>query len=134
MELKSLAGLLMLPLGLMTPGTAQASDPIPTEVVGPDDDPEYPDPICTTCGVRTVETSNANNTDEARIGVHYVESEPFEGDLLVTVWLDSGETADLVISDVRMEDGYSYEYDQASGPDWQWIEARLVWLEFMPIS
>lgn len=125
------AGLVWLALGAVLPGSARAAETIPTRVVGPAGSSEYPDPICSTCVVKTVKTAGST-ADSATIDVEYLEWSSFDGDILVTVLLFNGRHDELVISDVHLDYQEQASFDLVSSQDWSWDDVESIWFELVP--
>jgi len=124
------AGILALVLGWLPGAKASAAEDIPTTLTGPVDSAEYPDPICTTCVVRTVKRS-AGSAAQAFVEVEYLDAVPFEGEIAVTVWLASGHIDTLVIPGVLLEHGDLEWYEVTANAGWTWNDVQKVSLELV---
>jgi hypothetical protein len=132
--LRSIAvGLLALTLALTSTESAVAAEEISTTIIEPDGPSEYPDPICTTCVVKTVKSSRAD-PEHAYIELEYIEPIPLEGEIEVTVWFEDGGSDELIIHDVVLEPGSSESYEVTSNEGWTWDDVREVELVLVPLD
>lgn len=134
MTIRSIAaGLLALTLAFTHASTAAAAEEIPTTISGTGDSSEYPDPICTTCKVKTVRSSRSDAT-HAFIELAYLDSMSFVGDLVVTVWLEGGADEVVVIPDVALVYGDVKWLEVSADHGWRWDEVKAVELELVPLE
>lgn len=137
-----LAGLLGGP-GMAPPATeaspmATASEDAPAWIVVSRDPIEYPDPICLGCKVpaKTTTATSANENDAGRVvTLTYLDEDhpTFVGDVVLTILLlDSEEPRTVVIDDVELANGRTFECIVSHGLDWTWGEVEVVWVELVP--
>lgn len=134
MTMRSIAaGLLAFTLALTLAGTASAAEEIPTQIAGAGEPSEYPDPICTTCKIKTVRSSRASS-HEAFVTLVYLDTTPFAGELMVTVWLADGTDDVVVVPDVALAYGDERWIELAACEGWGWDEVRAVEVAFLPAN
>ncbi|MCX4247787.1 hypothetical protein OEB96_44660 [Paraliomyxa miuraensis] len=124
------AGLWALTLAFTQSTVAMAAEEIPTSITEIGGSSEYPDPICTTCKVKTVRSSRSEAT-HAFIELDYTESSSFSGELEVTVWLADGDFDTLIVPDVALAYGSTGWFEIGRGDTWAWDEVEAVELELV---
>jgi hypothetical protein len=132
MKTRSIAVVLLaVTLGWAPRMEAVAAEDVPTKIVAPVDPLEYPDPICTTCVVRTVKRSESD-PQQAFVEIEYLDSASFEGQISLTVWLAGDRVDALVIPGVFLEHGDLEWYEVSANDGWSWDDVQKVSLELVP--
>ena len=95
---------------LGAPGPAHALtttvEPIPTDVVGPPRNSQYPQPICNICKVEAASETNSSNQTRGLLFITYEDEvyEDFEGSIKLKVLLSNDTQYVETISDVDIVD------------------------------
>jgi hypothetical protein len=128
--------------GMAPPATeaskmATVSEDDPAWIVVPRDPVEYPDPICLGCKVvaKTTKATSSGETDAGGVvTLTYLDDDhpTFVGDVVLTILLlDAEEPRTVVIDDVALSNGRTFECIVAAGLDWTWDEVEVVWVELV---
>lgn len=127
----ALAALLTASIPTAAKATTDTLQPISSMLVATDDPTGYPDPICSKCTIIVVEDEESAGTDASVRITYPVDAPRFDGEISVTLLLDSGERRTLWLSAVKLAPGSEVELVAEADADWSWDQVRFVWLRFL---
>lgn len=105
---------------------------IPTQLVGPIDPVEYPDPVCVKCKVIvTKPAKGAEDTGTVSITYYYDDHPWFHG-YAELVLVTSTARHVVSLSDVDLVEGETLDLEIEAGSAWSWSEVEYAWLELVP--
>ena len=131
LALSVLAALLSASIPTAALATTSTREPIPTMLVAADDPTGYPDPICSKCTIIVLDDEEAAGTRAGVLVSYPADAPTFDGEIAVTLLLESGERRTLWLTAVRLEPGAEVELVAEAETDWSWDDVRFVWLRFI---
>lgn len=125
-------------LGAPSPAHALTTtvDPIPTEVVGPPRNSQYPQPICNICKVEAASETNSSNQTRGLLFIAYQDEvyEDFEGSIKLTVLLSNDTQYVETISNVELSEDEEMTWELPNPPQHSWLDVEYVWVELVPAA
>jgi hypothetical protein len=125
---------------LGAPSPAQALtptvEPIPTDVMGPPRNSQYPQPICNICKVEASSETNSSHQTRGLLSISYEDEvyEDFEGSIKLTVLLSNNTQYVEMIYGVELSDGEEMTWVLPDPAQHSWLDVEHVWVELVPAA